>query len=448
MAYPPKTQNGQTLLDKLKFQSEVINAGKQTWLPLNSEKSKLSFNRSVLMTLHSSAPYDKAGYWYRTTALLTALKSHQVSVVCATRAGYPWDLRKHKDLPKVESEMVDNTLFFRLSAGGFPYKRGADLKYINGYAQQLTEIAKAKKASVIHGHSNYLNGLAAIKAARDLGCNSVYEARGFWHMTQEAKTPGYKTTEQYDYESKMERYALELADKVVTLSHAMKALITSWGIESDKIHVVPNAVDTMQFSPTVKQACVNLTKSQLPDNHCFTIGFIGSLTVYEGLDVLIKAVVSLRHKGHNIQLVIVGSGPMESELTSMAMQHDCVHMVGSVAHEEVIAWYAQFDLCAYPRTDDEVCRYVPPMKVLEAMSMEIPVVVSDLPPLTEMVDDMSTGLVCTSVDLNSLAKCLEFGLSHPKELERIASNARTWVMNNRTWHQNARRYESLYNTFK
>ncbi|MFV8387567.1 glycosyltransferase family 4 protein [Vibrio parahaemolyticus] len=431
------------LFSRLSWQSLVLKGETKHF---NVRRSTLcgEFNQRVLMALHSSAPYDCAGYWHRTSSLLSSLKSQGLLVSCATRPGYPWDLQKHRDLERVHVDLIENVEFHRLCSKSSPYKRGSDLDFIDDYAMQLANLAKSKGVSVIHGHSNYLNGLAAIQAAKKGGIYSVYEARGFWHITQQAKTPGYENTELFEYESKMELYALNGADSVVTLSNAMKTLMVNWGVEENKIHVMPNAVDTEKFTPINPNVAI---RNQWGKDS-FIVGFIGSLTTYEGLADLIKATSALVTQGHNIHLVIAGTGPIEAELKKQASGLKFVHIVGRIPHEEVIQWYSCFDLCVYPRTDDVVCRYVPPMKVLEAMAMEIPVIVSDLAPLREMIEHGVTGLVCQPSNVESLSSTIELAIRDLDQLKRLGSNGRQWVIENRTWKVNAKRYKSLYESFK
>lgn len=436
-----RASDGDNLLIKeaLEFKVRVLsNEFKINCIDIGIIKPVISSN--VLMTFHNSAPYDFSGYWQRTSSLLSAIKLADFEVTCATRPGYPWDLQKHRALPIVDCDQVNGTDFYRLSAEDAPYKRGSDFKYIKNYGKQLAELAKLKHCSVIHGHSNFLNGLAAIDGARRAGVYSVYEARGFWHITGLAKNPAYGKTDQFEYESKMEILALKHADKVVTLSGAMKDLIASWGVDSDKVHVIPNGVDVDKFQPQVR----DMSLRSKWGNDRFVIGFIGSLTVYEGLSDLIKAVIRLNTKGYPVSLVVAGSGDVEDELQQLSYEHEFIHLVGRILHEEVNNWYSSFDLCAYPRTDDDVCRYVPPMKVLEAMAMEIPVIVSDLAPLTEMVTHNKTGLVCQPSNFNSLYEKIEYAFNHPDLIKLLAQNGRRWVCKHRTWCKNAERYKMLY----
>lgn len=407
------------------------------------ENSHILFNKNVLFCLHNSAPYDLAGYWHRTSAIFSSLKPIGITLSAVTRPGYPWDLIKHRQEPYLNSDTLDSVTIYRLDNHEYQYRQVADSKYVQHYAEQTAKIAKQSDISVIHGHSNYLNGLAAVQAARLIGIKSVYEARGLWHYTRLSKEPEYQHTDMFKYDDNMERMAMNEADAIVTLSTAMKSLIMSWGIAEHKIWVIPNAVNTNIFKP--QERTYELRKKITSDEN-FLIGFIGSITIYEGLDELISACVHLNKSGLNIHLAIVGSGPYENEISTLAAQHECVSYHGRIPHDEVNDWYSVFDMCAYPRRADIVCQYVPPMKILEAMAMGIPVLVSNLPPLVELVDDGNVGTICDANNQTSLCNKIEYMYHHQDQIKLLAEDAVHWVNSNRTWHRNAMLYQQMYHS--
>jgi glycosyltransferase involved in cell wall biosynthesis len=124
-----------------------------------------------------------------------------------------------------------------------------------------------------------------------------------------------------------------------------------------------------------------------------------------------------------------------------------VIFTGRVPFEEVRKYYSVFDICPFPRNDVEVCRYVPPLKVLEAMAMEKAVIVSDLAPLREMVQEGETGLVCKADSVEDLKMKISL-FHHNKNLRQIYGKAaREWVCSYRSSEKLVERYEQMYHTF-
>ena len=400
---------------------------------------------SILFAVHNSFPYDKAGYAVRTDNIATALQNNEIKLTIATRAGYPWDLQKHREVGNnSKNDCVNGINYIRLDDKEKTFKKGADSNYISIYAEGLVKEAKKLDVTIIHGHSNYLNGLAAVEASNILMIPSVYEIRGLWHVTRLTKDPNYKYGGMYDYEQEMVTGTARASDAVITISHALKKLIVSWGINENKVHVIPNAVNISLFRPQEKNISL-IQKFGLEDQ--FVVGFIGSLTTYEGLTELVLAVDALIIEGFNIALLIVGEGDEKVKLEKTASSKNII-FTGRVDFSDVEQYYSIFDMCAYPRNDYEVCRYVPPLKPLEAMAMKKPIVVSNMEPLLEIVQDKFNGLVCKADDVDSLKDAITALYNNKNLREELADNAYTWVTENRSWDLVAKKYVDVYNSFK
>jgi glycosyltransferase involved in cell wall biosynthesis len=400
---------------------------------------------SVLFAVHNSLPYDKAGYAVRTHMIARNLKEKGTNIVVTTRAGYPWDLLKHrKGKTKENKNSIDGISYLQILDETRQFKRDSDFKYIDIYTEGLVKHAKENNITVLHGHSNYLNGLATIQAANELKIPSIYEIRGLWHLTRLTLDSNYKNMGMFAYEEEMERGAAQGADAVVTISNALKILIMSWGVNEKKIHVIPNAVDTTLFQP--KELNQQLIEKYNLQGRV-VLGYVGSLTGYEGLKELIIAVDALIAEKLDITLLIVGEGREKEKLQKLAKSKNII-FTGRVPFEEVQEYYSIFDICPFPRNNYEVCQYVPPLKILEAMAMKKAIIVSSLTPLLEIIEDNKTGLVSEADSVESLKESISKLYHNQNQRLELAQNAYSWVLENRTWDRVSQQYIDLYQSFK
>jgi glycosyltransferase involved in cell wall biosynthesis len=98
----------------------------------------------------------------------------------------------------------------------------------------------------------------------------------------------------------------------------------------------------------------------------------------------------------------------------------------------------------YPRVLTLTTALTTPLKPLEAMLMKRTVIVSDIPPMRELVRDGETGIVFKAGDTDDLAaKCIT-ALQSDELRARLGENARAWVLRERGWATLATRYLSLY----
>ena len=182
------------------------------------------------MCLHNSLPFDNAGYAIRSHNILRALQQIGVSASAYTRPGYPTDLSQHVGISAQPADVIDGITYRRMCAGDTSLG-DIESEYVNAYANALVAEIDASDAGIVHAASNYLDGLAAVVAARRSAIKSVYEVRGLWHMSRASKEPGYKDTEHYRYSERSEFEAARRADAVVTISEALKRLLIHGGIQ-------------------------------------------------------------------------------------------------------------------------------------------------------------------------------------------------------------------------
>ena len=112
----------------------------------------------------------------------------------------------------------------------------------------------------------------------------------------------------------------------------------------------------------------------------FTIGFVGSLYSWAGLDLLLEAMSELQTAGYEVSLVVVGDGEMKSTWWQQALDlglKDRVKFIGRVPWQEVPQYIAGCDLGYSGQIQLQMGKmYLSPMKLYEYMSMGKPVIAS------------------------------------------------------------------------
>ena len=102
------------------------------------------------------------------------------------------------------------------------------------------------------------------------------------------------------------------------------------------------------------------------------------------------------------------------------------------------------DLFVNPRLDERASRYITPIKPYEAMAIGLPVLVSDLPALREIVDAPRRGLVAPPGDASSWRPRSRCSPTTRRLRERLGLAGQQWVRAERTWASNGTRYLAAY----
>ncbi len=378
----------------------------------------------VLYLLEVSMPQVPSGYAYRSRDVLGALATAGLEPVAATRLGFPAS-RGIADYSPVES--VYGVVHHRFNFdnvrqySGIPVDRLATVN-----AERLLELIERIRPSLLLVGTPSLNGSVGRALSSAAEIPFVYDVRGFPEMTWAARRGGAES-ELYRLRREAETGCCAEADAVITTSETMKSELVGRGIDPRKVTVVPHVVDTDRYSPRPRDEA--LARSYGLDRG-FVVGSVTSLTDYEGIDELLRAVARARTEV-DVKALIVGDGPAMAALRSQAREleiEDAVVFTGRVAQERVIQHYALLDVFALPRRDLEVCRAVTPLKPFEAMAMGVPVIASDLPALSEPVVRSGGGLLVPPESDEALATAILQLADDVKTRERLGSNARTYLV--------------------
>lgn len=310
-------------------------------------------------------------------------------------------------------------------------------------AKQIERIAAEQQVDVIHAHSPSLDGLAAGRAARRLGIPWIYELR---YYEEDAAVDRGKTTTRslrYRLAQRLEGRVLERADRVVTISQALRADLTARGVAPNKIFEVPNGVDTDFFRPRQPDAEL-IARHKLKGKT--VVGFIGSFYVYEGLDRLVEAMLMLITGRSDVKLLLVGEGEAMPRLREMIPDRwrDHIVLTGKIPHDQVRRYYSVMDILVYPRISSRLTELTTPLKPLEAMAMERAVVGSDIGGMRELVRANDTGFLVEAGNPAAYAEVIS-QLAGNAELRRDAGRrARAAVVKERDWLRIAERYLDIY----
>lgn len=222
------------------------------------------------------------------------------------------------------------------------------------------------------------------------------------------------------------------ATGLVAVSSRLKRHLTEvYGVPPEKIIVLPNAADPDVFDIN------RITRKPLPFANGKVVGFVGGFYPWHGLDLLLEAFRMVARKVGDARLLLVGDGPMMPEIRNRVREsglEDRVHLTGKVPHQDLPGYIAGFHVGVMPDSND----YGSPMKIFEYMSMGIPVVVPDYPPLLDVVSDNEEGRVFPARNVQAMADCLEMLLTDSAAHRRMAEQARRKIIDKHNWLENGR----------
>lgn len=179
------------------------------------------------------------------------------------------------------------------------------------------------------------------------------------------------------------------ADRLVVISESLKNIIMEQfpGIPPEKFIVLPNGVDVDTINPEITK------KAYTSD--IFTIGCVGTLYPWIGLDLLLQTILELP-TDIKVRLDIVGEGLIKRNLMHFVQEHkmDNVTFSGRITWPEVAEYIKSFDLCYSGQTQHGIgIMYSSPIKLYEYMAMGKPVIASAYDDAKALIQDGIDGFL-------------------------------------------------------
>lgn len=220
-------------------------------------------------------------------------------------------------------------------------------------------------------------------------------------------------------EEKVERSAFFAA-----ISEFNKRYLAAQGINVDKVCISRCGVDFDQFTRR---------QTHQPSKK-IVVGVVARLVEKKGLDTLVHSLERLKNQGEKVELLIAGSGPLETELRLLASKLDFtdsdVRFLGAMSHAKVAEFIKSLDIFVLPcKQDVNGDMDGIPVVLMEAMLSGVPVISTNLSGIPELIEDKQTGLLILPGDDQGLANAIAT-IAHDKILrERIVEAAIVKVKN-------------------
>lgn len=280
---------------------------------------------------------------------------------------------------------------------------------------KLRSVLKKYKPDIVHTHTPKA-GLLGMLAAKSLGIKiRIHTVAGLPLIIE----TGFKRhllmlTERLTYWG---------ANYVWPNSRSMMNFIINKKLTNPgKLSIIENGstngIDLDKFSKqNLKEEMKNKIQSSLPKINALKILCVGRMVKDKGIEELINVFKKLQ-KDHSLQLILVG--PFEPHLDPLSMQTiDTINNTASILHiswSDEIEYYMDYaDLFVHPSHREGF-----PNVILQAGAMHLPVICSNIPGNSDIIQNEKTGLMFEVKNENDFYNKLKFAIDNKQQTKRFA----------------------------
>lgn len=279
-----------------------------------------------------------------------------------------------------------------------------DMRLVSG----LRRMFMRERPDLIHTHGVKANFFARL-AARSLSdiplVTTVHSLLRYDYLNRLA----------YVGASLMEKSTWRWNDHFIAVSSSIRQSLLDEGVQAEHVTVVHHGIDYTRFSDVQANLRDELGLAQ----DTVVIGAVTRLVKIKAMDDLIRAMPRIIREQPKAHLVLVGSGPEEETLKSLAWTHGVeshVHFTGF--RRDIPACMRSFDIFVSASLSEGLG-----LNVLEAMAAARPVVATGVGGILDLIEDHKNGLLAMTKMSGDLADAIIELLRNPQLARQLAETA-------------------------
>lgn len=323
---------------------------------------------------------------------------------------------------------LDCYLYYRLKAGKYLFKK------------QIKKALKNDEYDMISAQDaiscSLLNGLETRNAKISLTMHTYFGLE--YTLDNDAlneENPYYQKLLKEELES------LNIVNGIIAVDsrikeHLMNIISTHSRKDSISIHSIKNFINTDVFKKknSIDESIDIICVRRLVEKN----GVIYAVKAMKGLDKCIK-------------LHIVGDGPERGKIETFIRENNLqsqVILYGSVKNEDILEFYHKCNVAIVPSITVNGLQEATSISALEAMASGMPVIVSSIGGLAELISDKQNGLWANEKDESSIRECILWINNNPRKSEEIGERARNYIVDNHSHIVAASKYLEIFESNK
>ncbi|OEU63626.1 MAG: hypothetical protein BBJ57_13330 [Desulfobacterales bacterium PC51MH44] len=293
--------------------------------------------------------------------------------------------------------------------------------------------ARRMRAIIVHYHFFHYSFL-------ELLCVTLARALGFRIVITAHDVESFGDSNSFTSAAKI----LSRADRVIAHNEvSKKELISRINLSPSRLAVIPHG-NYLDWIPNHIEPSEARRRLGLPLDFPILL-FFGQIKAVKGLDVLLQALPQTVARFPKLKLVVAGKvwkddfSKYEAFIRENNLEKNVILNIRYIPDDEVALFFRSADLVILPYR-----KIYQSGVLLMAMSYDVPVMVSDLAGMVEIVKDGQNGFVFRCGDAHSLGESLIAALADPRHRGRVTSAGYETVVRNHGWNRIGRLTVELY----
>jgi len=294
----------------------------------------------------------------------------------------------------------------------------------------ISKIIDHEKIDIIH-----VNGLLSIQAS----LSAIFKRKKLvWHLINPQFYPKILIRLLFPF-------VKVFADKIIFVSSKAKEGYTKNSKTNAKMSIIHEGIDYNKYDPkSIDESSIVKFKRNFGKK---VIGCIGNINPAKGYEYFIKAFHILKKNVPDVSLIIVGQiidtrrlyyEELKKLIALLKLEQDIFFLGWRNDIKQLLAIMDVFVLCSVTEGL--------PLAILEAMSMEKPIVATNVGAIPEQILHRETGIIVPKCDVKAVADAAIFLINNPQIAIKMGKKARERVKKNFSLEKCILKHKKIYMT--
>jgi len=259
-----------------------------------------------------------------------------------------------------------------------------------------------------------------------------------------AKVPVISHIRDIIEESKVRKYLLNGANKIITISNTQQRIFYPAIKDEGKLMTIYNGIDTDFFSFQGEEEVMNFRKELGAGKDAPVVGCVGQISSLKGQQYLLEAAPQILTEFPEAKFIFCGEVRRERD---EGLVESLVGKFGLEKNVSLLGWrddlpliYSAMDVLVFPTLKEAFGRVA-----AEALSCGVPVVASRVGGVPEIVKDGQTGILVEPENPGQIAEATISLLKNPERRKEIGGKGSKIMKENFSLSKHVREVQEVYN---
>lgn len=243
------------------------------------------------------------------------------------------------------------------------------------------------------------------------------------------------------FDTTITKFLSKKFNKIICVSDSLRKRLIHFGIEKDKIVVIPNGVDVRIFKRIKNPEILKPYLSKIDKDKI--VLFAGRLDAQKGVEYLIRAIPKVISKYNKVHIIILGNGKLENhlkELVNILKINSKITFIDMIPYHIMPELYSSCDIFCLPSIHEGF-----PLSIAEALSIGLVIVASNVEGTPEAIQENVNGFLFKPKNIKELSIKLIQALNlKDNEIEMIRKNNIELAKRKYSWEGIINEIENIY----